>query len=49
MDFTRQVMYEGYPDEFEKEYIKKDGTVISVSLRSWKVEDKAGQPPAYGA
>jgi PAS domain S-box-containing protein len=43
-EFVRQVMDQGCPDVFEKEYIRKDGTVFPVSLRTWKIEDKAGNP-----
>jgi PAS domain S-box-containing protein len=43
-DFVRRVMDQGCPDVFEKEYIRKDGTVFPVALRSWRIEDKAGKP-----
>ena len=43
-DVVREVMERGYAEEFEKEYIKKDGTVFPVSLRVWRIEDKAGRP-----
>ncbi len=32
------------PDAFEKEFIKKDGTVIPVVLYPWLVNDKNGKP-----
>lgn len=35
-----QIMLKGYSDEYEKEYIKKDGTVFPVSLRVWLVKDE---------
>ena len=43
-DVVRQVMERGYSEEFEKEYIKKDGTVFPVALSVWRVEDEAGRP-----
>ena len=43
-DFVRLVMDQGYPNVFEKEYVKKDGAVFPVSLRSWRINDKAGKP-----
>ncbi|MBI4331542.1 MAG: PAS domain S-box protein [Chloroflexi bacterium] len=33
----------GYSDEYEKEYIRKDGAVFPISLRAWLVRDKDGQ------
>lgn len=38
-----QIMIKGYSDEYEKEYIKKDGTVFPVSLRVWLVKDERGR------
>jgi PAS domain S-box-containing protein len=40
----RQVMTRGYSDEFEKEYIRRDGTVFPVTLRAWLARDTAGRP-----
>ncbi|WP_363349547.1 PAS domain S-box protein [Methylocystis echinoides] len=37
-----QVLPRGESDEYEKEYIRKDGTVFPVSLRTWTVTDDAG-------
>ncbi|KXB06616.1 hypothetical protein AKJ51_03390 [candidate division MSBL1 archaeon SCGC-AAA382A20] len=34
-----QVIKRGYSDEYEKEYIHKDGTVFPVSLKVWLIED----------
>ena len=34
----------GYTDEYEKEYVRKDGSVFPVSLRTWLVRDEAGKP-----
>jgi PAS domain S-box-containing protein len=40
----KEVAREGYADEYEKEYIKKDGTVFPVSIRLWRIRDEQGQP-----
>jgi two-component system cell cycle sensor histidine kinase/response regulator CckA len=40
----REVMERGYSYEFEKECIKKDGTVFPVSMRAWRIDDKSGEP-----
>ncbi len=40
--FTEQMIPRGYSDEYEKEYIKKNGTTLPVSLRGWFIEDKEG-------
>jgi len=39
-----QFIARGYSDEFEKEYIKKDGTVFPVSLKGWMIKDENGNP-----
>ncbi len=38
----KQVMTRGYSDRYEKEYIRKDGTVFPVSIRIWAVHDAEG-------
>ena len=43
-EMFRQVMQRGYSTEFEKEYIRKDGTILPVSLRTWRIDDEAGNP-----
>jgi PAS domain S-box-containing protein len=40
----QQVDKRGYSDEYEKEYIRKDGSIIPVSLRLWLIRDTKGQP-----
>jgi PAS domain S-box-containing protein len=37
-----KILKTGYSDIYEKEYIKKDGTVFSVSMRVWAIKDEAG-------
>jgi len=38
-----QVMARGYSDEYEKEYISRDGTTFPVSVRAWLIRDKEGR------
>lgn len=42
VEVSKQVMTLGYSDEFEKEFIRRDGSVIPVSMRVWRIDDKAG-------
>lgn len=39
-----QIDARGYSDEYEKEHIKKDGTVIPVSMRGWLIRDETEEP-----
>jgi PAS domain S-box-containing protein len=39
-----QVVARGYSDEYEKEHLCKNGTVLPVSVRVWLIRDEAGQP-----
>ena len=39
-----QVRVRGYSEEYEKEYICKDGTVVPVSIRTWSVKDDKDRP-----
>lgn len=39
-----QVMKRGYSDEYEKEYIRKDGTVFPISTWAWLIRDENGKP-----
>ncbi|MGO9139356.1 MAG: PAS domain S-box protein [Syntrophales bacterium] len=39
---TIKILKTGYSDVYEKEYIRKDGTVIPVSMRVWAIKDEAG-------
>ena len=38
------ILKRGYSDEYEKEYIRKDGTVFPISARVWLIRDKDGKP-----
>ncbi|MCX6247608.1 MAG: PAS domain S-box protein [Bacteroidetes bacterium] len=44
-----QVLPYGYSDVFEKEYIKKDGTVFPVELRISLIRDEQGKPQGMWA
>ncbi len=39
-----QVLKNGYSDEYEKENVKKDGTIFPVSVRIWVHKDDEGNP-----
>ncbi|HTS70916.1 MAG TPA: PAS domain S-box protein [Terriglobia bacterium] len=39
-----QILRQGYSPLFEKEYRRKDGTLVPVELRSFLMRDKAGRP-----
>lgn len=39
-----QLLARGYTGEYEKEYIRKDGTVFPVSVRAWVIRDGSGRP-----
>ena len=40
----KQLMSRGYTDEYEKEYIRKNGSVFPIAVRSILVRDEAGTP-----
>lgn len=40
----KQILARGYSGEYEKEYIRKDGTVFPVSVRGWLIRDESGRP-----
>ena len=42
-----QVMRRGFSDEYEKEYVRKDGTIAPISLRTILVRDAAGRPVRF--
>jgi PAS domain S-box-containing protein len=39
-----QVLTRGYSDEFEKEFIRKDGTTFPISIRVWLMKNEREQP-----
>jgi len=39
-----QVFVRDYSDEYEKEIIRKDGTIVPVSVRRWMIKDDSGTP-----
>ncbi len=41
--FRNQVPTKGFADEYEKEYVRKDGSVFPVSLRAWRFSGEAGE------
>ncbi len=42
----KQIMQRGYSDVYEKEYVRKDGTVFPVELRAYLLKDAQGIPYA---
>ena len=45
----KQILPRGYSDTYEKEYIRKDGTIIPVELRTILIRDDAGNPSGMWA
>ncbi|MFZ5998678.1 MAG: EAL domain-containing protein [Nitrospirota bacterium] len=41
-----QVFPRGYSDEYEKEYLRKDGTVFPVAVKTWLIRNGEGDPLA---
>ncbi|MEI6178868.1 MAG: PAS domain S-box protein, partial [Verrucomicrobiota bacterium] len=46
---TDQVIERGYSDLYQKEYRRKDGTIISVELRTFLIRDDYGTPVSMWA
>ncbi|NWG01298.1 MAG: PAS domain S-box protein [Syntrophaceae bacterium] len=44
-----QVLVRGYSDVYEKEYIKKNGTIFPISLRTYLIKDINGNPDGMWA
>jgi signal transduction histidine kinase/CheY-like chemotaxis protein len=44
-----QILPRGYSEEYEKEYRRKDGTIVPISLRVWLNRDAAGNPAGMWA
>ncbi len=40
---TEQVLTRGYSDEYEKEFIRKDGTLAPVAMRMWRTVNAQGE------
>ena len=40
----RQLMSRGYTDEYEKEYVRRDGSIFPVAVRAILVRDETGAP-----
>ncbi len=45
----RQLLQSGQPVEFEKEYIRRDGSRVPVRLTTFLVKDPAGRPMGFAA
>ncbi len=43
MIVKEKILKIGYSDEYEKEYIKKDGTVLPVNIRVWLIKNEQGK------
>jgi len=41
---AQQILPRGYSDIYEKEYIRKDGTVFPIELRTYLIKDETGAP-----
>jgi len=39
-----QILPKGYSDEYEKEYIRKDGSLFLAAVRAWLMKDEEGNP-----
>jgi PAS domain S-box-containing protein len=46
---VEQVLPRGYSDVYEKEYIRKDGTVLPVELKTYLLRDDDGKPSGMWA
>ena len=46
---VEQIVPDGHSEVYAKEYIRKDGTVFPVELRTFLIRDKNGQPEAMWA
>jgi PAS domain S-box-containing protein len=49
MIVQEQVLKRGYSDIYEKEYRRKDGSLVPIELRTYLVPDESGQPVAMWA
>jgi PAS domain S-box-containing protein len=39
-----QIIERGYSERYEKEYIRKDGTVFPIDIKVWQLKDDSGRP-----
>ena len=46
---VRKLLETGEPQEFEKEYLRKDGTRVPVRLTTFLVKDPSGKPSGFAA
>ncbi len=44
-----QILRQGFSDVYEKEYVRKDGTVFPVEVRKFLLQDPSGQPEGMWA
>ena len=44
-----QITARGYSDVYEKEYIRRDGSVFPISIRTWLIRDEDGNPAGMWA
>jgi len=45
MDIVKnEIIAKGVSDEYEKEYIRKDGSIVAVVLKTWLIKNASGQP-----
>lgn len=44
-----QVLMRGYSEEYEKEYIRKDGSIFPIRLRTWLLRDNNDNPTGFWA
>ncbi|MBU1669756.1 MAG: PAS domain S-box protein [Actinobacteria bacterium] len=44
-----QITVRGFSDIYEKEYVRKDGSVFPISIRTWLIEDERGEPTGMWA
>lgn len=46
---NNQVLKRGYSDVYEKEYIRKDGSIFPIEIRSYMIKDDKGKPAGMWA